>query len=109
MELVINAQVAINNDRGKVVVAYIDDILIATMGSLENHHKQVSRVFQLLMDNHVCIEIEKYIFNAKEVPFLGFLVSGSGLWMDPDKAIAIVTWLRPTKKKEVQRLLGVWN
>ena len=109
MELVFNTKLAINDDGGMVVVAYIDDILIATKGSLEKHHRQLSKAFQLLMDNHMCVDIEKYIFNAKEVPFLGFMVSGSGLRMYPEKAKAIVDWPHPTNVKEVQQLLGLWN
>jgi len=109
MELVLNSKVAVNEDGGMVVVVYIDDILIASKGFLEKHHRQVSKVFQLLMDNHMCVEIEKCVFDAKEVPFLGFLVSGTGLRMDPEKAKAIVDWPRPTSVKEVQQLLGLWN
>jgi hypothetical protein len=48
-------------------------------------------------------------FDAKEVPFLGFMVSGSGLRMDPDKAKAIVQSPQPTKVKKVQQLLRLWN
>jgi hypothetical protein len=29
--------------------------------------------------------------------------------MDPEKAKAIVDWPRPTSRKEVQQLLGLWN
>ena len=109
MELVLDSKVAIDEDGGMVVVAYIDDILIATKGSLEKHHRQVFKVFQLLMDNHMCVEIEKCVFDAKEVRFLGFMVTGTGLRTDPSKAKAIVDWPRPTSVKEVQQLLGLWN
>jgi hypothetical protein len=109
MELVVNTKVAIDDDWGMVVVAYIDDILIATKGSMEKHHQQVSKVFQLLKDNHMCVEIDKCIFDAKEVPCLGFMVSRSGLRMNPDKAKAIVQWPRPTNVKEVQQLLRLRN
>jgi hypothetical protein len=51
LELVIKTDIHIDEDEGMGVVAYIDDILIATKGSLEKHHKQVSKVFQLLLDN----------------------------------------------------------
>jgi hypothetical protein len=57
----------------------------------------------------MCVEIEKCKFDAKEVQFLGFMVSGTGLRMDPEKAKAIIDWLRPTTVKEVQQLLGLWN
>jgi hypothetical protein len=38
------------------------------------------------------VEIDKCIFDMKEVPFLGFLVSGTGLRMDLDKGKEIVNW-----------------
>jgi len=44
MKSVIDKKLAINDDGGMVVVAYIDDILIATKRSLEKHHGQVSKV-----------------------------------------------------------------
>ena len=107
--MVIRTDIHIDEDDGMVVVAYIDDILIATKGSLDKHHRHVSKVFQLLMDNNMCVEIDKCMFDASETTFLGFIVSGSGLQMDPDKARAIVDWPRPTSRKEVQQLLGLWN
>jgi len=109
MELVINTKEEIDKDGGMVVVAYIDDILIATKGSIDKHHIQVGKVFQLLMDNNMCVEIDKCVFDAEEVPFLGFIVSGKALKMDSAKAKAIVNWPRPTNKKEVQQILGLWN
>jgi hypothetical protein len=45
MELVLDSKVTIDEDGGMVVVVYIDDILIATKGSLEKHHRQISKVF----------------------------------------------------------------
>jgi len=109
MELVMDTKLAIDEDGGMVVVAYIDDIPIATKGSFEKHHHQVCKVFQLLMDNHMCVQIDKCIFDATEVPFSGFIISSSGLKMDPETAKAVVDWPRPTNVKEVQQLLGLWN
>jgi len=57
----------------------------------------------------MCIEIDKCVFDGSETIFLGFVVSGSGLRMDPDKAKAIVDWPRPKSRKEVQQLLGLLN
>jgi hypothetical protein len=92
-----------------VVVAFVDNILIATKRSLEKYQRQISKLFQLLMENQMCIEIDKCIFRANELPFLGFLVSGTGLKMDQEKAKAIVDWPRPTSRKEVQQMVGLWN
>jgi len=71
MELVINTREEHHNDGRMVVVADIDDILIATKGSINKHHTQVGKVFQLLMENSMCVEIDKCIFDTQEVPFLG--------------------------------------
>lgn len=107
--MVINSRIHIDEDEGMVLVAYVDNILIATIGSLEKHRRQVSKVFQLLMDNNMCVEIEKCQFNETETTFLGFQVSGKGLRMDPEKAKAIVDWPRPTNRTEVQQMLGLGN
>jgi hypothetical protein len=41
--------------------------------------------------------------------FIGFIVSGTGISMDPEQARAIVDWPRPMYRKEVQQLFGLWN
>jgi len=105
LELVINTKEGIDKDGGMVGAAYIDDISIATMGSIDNHHPQVSRVFQLLIYNNMCVEIAQCIFNSKDVIILRCIISGDGLGMDPRTSKAIVDWPRPLKKKEVQQLL----
>lgn len=109
IELVINKKIDVNEDGGLVVVAYIDDILIATKGSIEKHRKQVGKVFDLLSENNMCVEIDKCHFDQAEAAFLGFIVNGKSIRMDPAKAQAIVDWPRPKNPKEVQQLLGLWN
>jgi len=104
MELPNNTKEEIDKDGGMVVVAYIDDILTATKVSIDKHYQQVGTVFQLLLENNMCVDINKCIFDAKEVPFLGFIVSGVGLSMDPEKSKAIVDWPGPTNEKKVQQL-----
>jgi len=68
------------------VLAYIDHPLIGTKGLLNKHHKQVSKGLQLLMDNQMCIEIDKCVFDVSQTPFLGFLVSCSQLCMDQERS-----------------------
>jgi len=68
MELAINTKQDIDTDGGMVLVAYINDILIATKGSIDKRHQQVGNIFQLLMDNKMCVKIDKCIFDAKRSP-----------------------------------------
>jgi len=51
LKLVIKTDIHIDEDEGMVVVAYIDEILIASKESLKKHHKHVSKLFQLLPYN----------------------------------------------------------
>jgi len=62
--LVIDTNVHINEDEGMVVVAYLDDLLLATKESLDKHQKQVSNVLQLVIDNKMYIEIDKCVFDT---------------------------------------------
>jgi hypothetical protein len=59
MELVIDTKVGFYNATGMLVVAYNNNPLIATKGSLTQHTKQVIIESQLLMDNHLCFEMHK--------------------------------------------------
>ena len=52
---------------------------------------------------------EKYYFYIKEVVFLGYIVTTTGLAIDPKKVEAILEWLAPTDVKEVQSFLGFVN
>jgi len=92
-----------------LVVAYIDDILIATKGYLEKHHTEILKVFQLLINNHRYIEMDKYIVDVTKTGLLRFIFSGSGSSIDQEKWRAIVDWPRPTSRNEAEQLLGWWN
>jgi len=109
IELVLNTKVDIDADNGMVVVAYIDNISIATKGSLLKHQKQVGKVFDLLLENNICVEIDKCVFDQISVSFLGYIVDGKTIRMDPDKAKAIVDWPRLKNQKETQQILRLWN
>jgi hypothetical protein len=109
IKLVNTHVIHVDQDEGMVVVAYIDYIIIATKGSVEKHRRQVGQVFDLLMENKMCIESDKCVFEQSEDSFLCFIVSSQSIRMDQAKAQDIVDWPRPTNQKEVQQLLGLWN
>jgi hypothetical protein len=109
IELVINHTIHIDQDEGMVVVAYMDNIIIDTKGSIENHRRQAGKVFDFLLENLMCVEIDKCVFEHQKLSFLGCIVSGPSIRMDPVQAQDIVDCPRPTNRKEVQQILGLSN
>jgi hypothetical protein len=53
------------------VIIYMDDILIATNGSLKEHQQMAAHILQKLMDNDLFLKPEKCKFHKQEVEYLG--------------------------------------
>ncbi|XP_077137060.1 uncharacterized protein LOC143794136 [Ranitomeya variabilis] len=90
------------------VLVYLDDILIFS-SDLPSHRRSVREVLQRLRENHLYAKIEKCLFEQTSLPFLGYIVSDSGLKMDPEKVNAIINWPRPCGVKAIQRFIGFAN
>ena len=94
--------------RGSVVI-YMDDILIATEGTLHAHKEEVTAVLQKLKDNDLFLKPEKCQFHREEVEYLGVIVGKGRVKMDPVKVKGITEWPTPTKVKELRSFLGFGN
>lgn len=77
------------------VVVYIDDILVYST-NLESHRKQVRAVLRRLLEHNLYVKGEKCEFERKQVKFLGYVISASGMQMDTLKVRAIHDWPKPT-------------
>jgi len=88
--------------------AYLDDILIYSKTQKE-HRQHVRLILGRLRDAGLQVDIRKCEFDVEETVFLGVIVSGQGLRMDPTKVEAIVNWATPTNLKEVQGFVGFVN
>ena len=71
------------------VVAYIDDILIYTKGSLTDYIKDVQAVFERLSTVDFKTVPEKCEFYKKSVKFLGFIIGTNGVKIDLGKIQSI--------------------
>lgn len=90
--------------------AYMDDVLIYTDGSLDEHREHVRKVFLRLQEAGLQLDIDKCEFEVKETKYLGFVIeAGKGVRMDPDKVKAIMEWERPTTATAVRSFLGFAN
>jgi len=90
--------------------AYVDDILIYSSGSRQQHREHVGKVLQRLREAGLQIDIDKCEFEVQETKYLGFIIeAGKGLRMDPEKIKAIAEWEAPTSVKGVRGFLGFAN
>lgn len=92
------------------VSAYLDDILVFSSGSLQDHCEKVSKVLQRLKDAGLQLDIDKCEFEVQSTKYLGFIIeAGKGIRMDPAKLSAIKDWAAPTSVQGVRSFLGFAN
>ena len=90
-------------------LAYLDNILIYTKGTLEEHKEQVRKVLIKLEARKLTLKLKKCAWHKTEVKFLGHIMSRTGITMDLGKIKDVQNWPTPTNKWEVQSFLGLVN
>ena len=88
------------------VIVFIDDILVYSPG-LEEHETHLRTVLQRLRERHLYAKLSKCDFWQRQVGFLGHIISGEGIAVDPEKTRVVVEWLRPSTITEIQSFLGL--
>ena len=78
------------NREGSVVMAYIDDIVIATE-TLEDHLVRLREVFECLRGAGFKMRVAKCDFMKSEIKYLGHVVSAEGVKPDPKAVAKILT------------------
>ena len=91
----------------KKVLVYFDDILIYSDGSFEKHLDDLSEIMDILIAAELKAKAKKCTFAAKEVHFLGHIVSGEGIKVDPAKVAKIKQWPVPRTVKQVESFIGL--
>lgn len=87
------------------IFVYVDDILIIS-NSFEEHLEHLKFLFEKFKKFGVTINLSKSKFISKEVSFLGFVVSGSGIKPNREKLEVIYNWPIPSNKKDLKSFLG---
>jgi len=90
------------------VIIYIDDLLIAAENDVE-HDKTLNLIVERATKLNLKFNKEKLQFKVKEVKFFGHCFSEKGIRVDEDRVKAIQSLEPPRNKKELQRLMGLFN
>ena len=92
----------------KFVLVYMDDIIVYSR-TAEEHLKHLRIVMQVLRDNQFYCKRSKCQFAQSAMLYLGHIISGDGIAVDPAKINKVVQWPLPQSKLDIQRFLGLTN
>ena len=100
---------ALENLPGVLCIA--DDILIYGSGDADeeataDHDRNLQNLLQRCLDRGIVLSPEKMKLRRKAVPFMGHLLTSTGLKPDPAKVEAITNMPKPQDIEGVQRLRG---
>ncbi|KAH1034725.1 hypothetical protein GYH30_054917 [Glycine max] len=90
----------------KFVLVFFDDILIYSK-TMADHEKHLHQVLTVLMSNCFIANQSKCKFGCLQVDYLGHIISGAGVEVDPQKIRCIVDWPEPKNVKGVRGFLGL--
>ena len=86
---------------------YIDDLLIITRESFEDHLKKLREVLRRLQKAGLRINATKCFFVMPEIEYLGYILTRNGIKPQPEKCTAILALKPPTTVKELRKFLGM--
>ena len=86
----------------------IDDILVFTK-TWEQHLNVLRKVFEILRDSRVKLKLKKCHFLKPQVNWVGHVVDGDGIRVDPAKTVALERVPVPSNAKELRSFLGLAN
>ena len=87
-------------------MVFIDDILVYSKNE-EEHKEYLHLVLEKLREHQLYAKFSKCEFWLKEVGFLGHVISGQGIAVDPTKVQSVTEWLAPTSVGEIRSFLGL--
>jgi Reverse transcriptase (RNA-dependent DNA polymerase) len=88
---------------------YIDDFLVITKGSFDDHLEKLDLVLQRLEDARLKVNGNKSFFAWTELEYLGYWITRNGIKPLPNKVKAIMKIAEPKNRKELSSFIGIVN
>jgi hypothetical protein len=89
--------------------AYIDDILIISNGTFEDHMAKLDQVLARLEQAGFRANVRKCFFGEQEIEYLGYWLTRQGIQPQPKKVEAILRISPPKTKRQLRRFIGMVN
>ena len=90
------------------VAAYLDDIIVTGQTKAE-HLENLRRVLEALDNYGLKLQLDKCVFFATEVSYLGYIISKDGLRASNERVQAILQYATPTDLKQLESFVGKLN
>ncbi|KAL0540685.1 hypothetical protein IC582_020695 [Cucumis melo] len=90
----------------KFVLVFFDDILVYSRNE-EEHALHLRKVLVVLRQHELYANQKKCHFAKEKIEYLGHVISGEGVAVDPEKIRVISDWPQPTNVKETRGFLGL--
>ncbi|GAU45349.1 hypothetical protein TSUD_84720 [Trifolium subterraneum] len=90
----------------KFVLVFFDDILVYSK-TLSEHYYHLDQVLKVLLDNCFIANEKKCKFGCESVDYLGHIISGKRVTVDPEKIQCVIDWPIPKNVKGVRGFLGL--
>ena len=88
----------------EIVNVYLDGILIINK-SRDEHFMHVNKVLDVLKKEKLFLKMSKCEFGKTYLGYLGYIVGGGDLKIDPSKVEVILNWPKPNTVTEVRSFL----
>ncbi len=89
------------------VRAYIDDLLVITRGTLEDHLEKLGEVLRRLREAGLKVNAAKLFFCTHEIVYLGYILTRGGIKPQQKKVQAILRLNLPNNVNELRHFLGM--
>lgn len=91
------------------IKSFLDDLLIFSNGSYEDHLQKVQKVLERLHSKNLAVNALKSYWAVKEVDYLGFRLTPNGVMPQARKVKAILDVKPPRTRKQVRHFIGLVN
>ena len=91
------------------VFCFLDDILIVSKGSVEDHNILVDKVISLLDEKGFSLKLSKCEFSLNQLSWLGYDIDSEGYRPKRSKIEAVLALEPPRTLKQLRSFMGILN